>query len=145
MSSMATTRNLAEIIRRRLASDATLAAAVEAERLRADIGAAIFEARTRAGLTQEELADLVEMHQSAIARLEDADYDGHSLRVLRRIAVALGKRVHVAFVDQYLNLPSTCSEEFTLRFPAWSEEETQWKPSIKMEPTIPANDLNLVG
>jgi hypothetical protein len=39
------------------------------------------------------------MRQSAIARLEDADYQGHSLKTLNRIAAALGKRVEIAFVD----------------------------------------------
>jgi hypothetical protein len=34
-----------------------------------------------------------------ISRLEDADYEGHSLPMLRRIAAALGKRVEVRFGD----------------------------------------------
>ena len=101
---MAATKNLAEVIRRELASDARLADAVEAERFKADVGSEIFEARTQAGLTQKELADRVGMHQSAIARLEDADYDGHSLKTLERIASALGKRVKVAFVEQDVNV-----------------------------------------
>ena len=33
-----------------------------------------------------------------VARLEDADYDGHSLTMLRRIAVALGMRLELRFV-----------------------------------------------
>jgi len=36
---------------------------------------------------------------SVICRLEDAEYDGHSLAMLRRIAEALGKRVEVRFVS----------------------------------------------
>jgi ribosome-binding protein aMBF1 (putative translation factor) len=97
---MAVTKNLAEVIRRKLASDPGLSAAVEAERFSANVGGEILEARMRAGLTQKELADRVGMHQSAIARLEDADYDGHSLKTLQRIASALGKRVQVSFVEQ---------------------------------------------
>jgi hypothetical protein len=31
--------------------------------------------------------------------MEDADYDGHSMSMLRRIAEALGKRVESRFVD----------------------------------------------
>jgi predicted transcriptional regulator len=49
-------------------------------------------------LSQKELADLVETTQSAISRLEDADYDGHSLTMLRRIAAGLNQRVQVRFV-----------------------------------------------
>jgi len=94
------TKNLAEVVRRKLARDPALAAAVEDERFGASVGAEIFAARTAAGLTQKELADRVGMHQSAIARLEDADYKGHSLKTLRRIASALGKRVEIAFVGQ---------------------------------------------
>lgn len=96
---MKTTKDLAEVIRNKLASDPGLAAAVEAERVNADVGSLIYAARTAAGLTQQQLADRVGMHQSAIARLEDADYDGHSLRTLERIASALGKRIEIAFAD----------------------------------------------
>jgi hypothetical protein len=35
---------------------------------------------------------------SVISRLEDADYEGHSLAMLRRIAAALNKRVEIRFV-----------------------------------------------
>jgi ribosome-binding protein aMBF1 (putative translation factor) len=53
----------------------------------------IYEARTTAGRTQKSLADLIGITQSVIARLKDADYDGHSLSMLQRIASALHKRV----------------------------------------------------
>lgn len=58
----------------------------------------IYELRTRAGLTQRELAKRVSTTASVISRLEDADYEGHSLTMLRRIAVALESRVEVSFV-----------------------------------------------
>jgi len=35
---------------------------------------------------------------SVISRLDDDDYDGHSLAMLRRIAAALNKRVEIRFV-----------------------------------------------
>ena len=35
---------------------------------------------------------------SVISRLEDADYEGHSLAMLNRIAAALNKRVKIEFV-----------------------------------------------
>ena len=38
--------------------------------------------------------------QSVISRLEDADYDGHSLNMLARIAHALGHKVCIHFVPQ---------------------------------------------
>ena len=36
---------------------------------------------------------------SVICRIEDADYHGHSLAMLRRVADALNKRVELRFVD----------------------------------------------
>ena len=57
-----------------------------------------FLTRTRAGLTQTQLAELIDTKQPVIARLEDADYEGHSLSMLQRIAEALGQRLEVSFV-----------------------------------------------
>jgi DNA-binding XRE family transcriptional regulator len=59
----------------------------------------IYALRKRAGLTQQQLAKLVGTTTSVICRLEDADYQGHSLAMLRRIANALDKRVELRFVD----------------------------------------------
>jgi predicted transcriptional regulator len=50
-------------------------------------------------LTQKELADRIGTKQSAIARLEDADYDGHSLSMLQKIAGALNQRVEIKFLE----------------------------------------------
>lgn len=58
----------------------------------------IYDARNEAGLTQKELADLIGTRQSVISRLEDADYEGHSLPLLRRIAHALNRRIEMRFV-----------------------------------------------
>ena len=59
----------------------------------------IYDLREKAGLTQKKLAKLVGTTPSVISRLEDADYDGHSLSMLRRIAAALDKRVEIRFVS----------------------------------------------
>ena len=65
---------------------------------RAEIARKIFELRTKAGLTQRELAVRVGTSKSAICRLEDAAYEGHSLSILKRVAEALDKRVEIRFV-----------------------------------------------
>lgn len=70
------------------------------ERVRSDAAKAIYEARIAAGLTQKQLANLVGTRQSVICRLEDADYDQHSLAMLDRIAFALHLRVEVRFVPR---------------------------------------------
>ena len=63
----------------------------------------IYALRKRAGLTQQQLAKLVGTTTSVICRLEDADYQGHSLAMLRRIANALNKRVELRFVNAKRN------------------------------------------
>jgi transcriptional regulator with XRE-family HTH domain len=60
------------------------------------LASAIIEARSRAGLTQEELAVRMETSQSAIARLES----GRTIpsgRTLKRFAKATGTRLCISF------------------------------------------------
>ena len=64
-----------------------------------DVAMMIYRLRKQARLTQSALAKRVGTTASAISRLEDADYEGHSLAMLRRIAGVLGKRVEVRLVD----------------------------------------------
>jgi ribosome-binding protein aMBF1 (putative translation factor) len=71
---------------------------LEAERENAKIARTICDLRTNAGLSQRELAARVGTSASAICRLEDADYEGHSLSMLQRIAAALNQKVEVNFV-----------------------------------------------
>lgn len=83
---------------RYVGNDPEQIAAYEQEVLNADIARKIFEMRTKAGLSQRELAGRVGTSASAICRLEDGDYEGHSLSLLKRIAAALDKRVEIRFV-----------------------------------------------
>jgi ribosome-binding protein aMBF1 (putative translation factor) len=73
-------------------------AELEEARLNASIAREIYDLRTKAGLTQKQLAGLVGTTDSVISRLEDADYQGHSLRMLQRISAALKHRLEVRFV-----------------------------------------------
>ncbi len=57
----------------------------------------LYALRTKAGLTQEQLAKKVGTSRTVIARLEDADYRGHSVRMLEKIARALDHRVEIRF------------------------------------------------
>ncbi len=57
----------------------------------------IYDARAAAGWTQKELAQAVGTTQSVISQLESAEYKGHSLSMLERIAAALNCRVEVRF------------------------------------------------
>lgn len=88
-----------EILHRRYVKDdpETLA---ELERMQADndVARKIYDLRTKSGLSQRALAKLVGTTASVICRLEDADYEGHSLAMLNRIAAALNKRVEIRFL-----------------------------------------------
>jgi ribosome-binding protein aMBF1 (putative translation factor) len=94
----ATTTNALKILDRITGDDPALRALIEEETLHAQVARMIYEARTQAGLTQQELARLVGTKQPVIARLEDADYDGHSLSMLQRIATALHQRLEIHLV-----------------------------------------------
>ena len=67
-------------------------------RATASVGRLIVALRQEAKLTQRELAKLVDTTASVICRLEDADYEGHSLAMLNRIAIALDRQVEIRFV-----------------------------------------------
>ncbi|HEX4141243.1 MAG TPA: helix-turn-helix transcriptional regulator [Candidatus Methylacidiphilales bacterium] len=93
------TRDAVEILHRRyVRGDAGKLAELEAIRADNDVARKIYELRMRAGLSQRELARMVGTSASAICRLEDADYAGHSLAMLNRIAEALDRRVEIRFV-----------------------------------------------
>ena len=53
-----------------------------------DLAMLVREMREKAGLSQAGLAEKARTTQSVIARLEDAEYTGHSLKMLERIASA---------------------------------------------------------
>lgn len=70
----------------------------EVARANQDVALKIQALREKAGMTQAALAKLVGTTPSVICRLEDANYKGHSLTMLRRIAKALDRRVEIRFL-----------------------------------------------
>lgn len=94
-STTSKTRDAIQIIDRMVGDDDALRALVEEASLNARVAQIIYDARNRAGLTQKQLADKIGSAQSVIARLEDADYRGHSLSMLQRIAAALDCRIEL--------------------------------------------------
>ena len=65
-----------------------------------DIAGQIYNIRKQADLSQKQLANLVGTTQSVISRLEDADYSGHSLQMLNRIASVLHYKVEVRLIPE---------------------------------------------
>src|ERR1700694_3527964 len=93
------TTNAVEIMHRRYYEDSPeRLVALEEARAHDAVTRKIYELRTKAGLTQRELAKLVGTTASVICLLEDADYEGHSMSMLRRIATAVNRRVEIRFV-----------------------------------------------
>ncbi len=74
--------------------------ALEEARAEDELARKIYELREQAGLTQQRLAKLVGTTASVISRLEDSEYQGHSLTMLKRIAAAVNKRVEIRFVPR---------------------------------------------
>jgi len=85
---------------RYIGDDAKRKASLEEERLSAQVARTIYQMRVDAGFTQIQLARLIGTTQSVISRLEDADYEGHSLSMVSRIAEALERRVKVELVGK---------------------------------------------
>jgi len=94
------TTDALRMIDRIVGDDAELRAMIDEERSGAEIAQLVYDARTRAGLTQQQLAELIDTSQPTIARLEDADYEGHSLGMLRRIAAALHMRLELRLISE---------------------------------------------
>lgn len=88
---MANTLDALSIIEKINRTDPELQEMVAEAAINAHVAKLVYEARIKAGLTQQQLADLIGTKQSVIARLEDADYEGHSLSMLQRIAHALNR------------------------------------------------------
>jgi transcriptional regulator with XRE-family HTH domain len=83
---------------RYVGQDCSRRAKYKQQLLNAEIARKIYDLRTKAGLSQRELAKRIGTSASAVCRLEDADYEGHSLSLLKRIAAALGSGIEVRFV-----------------------------------------------
>jgi len=90
---MAKTRDANRILQDITGDDDGLKQMIEEETVNAEVVRLIYEARKSAGLTQTELAELIGSKQPVIARLEDADYEGHSLTMFQRIALAIQKSI----------------------------------------------------
>ena len=62
-----------------------------------EVAKQVIDLRLKKGLTQKDLADMVNTSQSCIARLESGSYQNLSLSFLRRVGAALDVQPHVKF------------------------------------------------
>jgi ribosome-binding protein aMBF1 (putative translation factor) len=104
---MPKTKDALKILERVTGDNEAIKAGIAAAKTNLEVAQMIYDARTKAGLSQSELAVLIGSKQPVIARLEDADYKGHSLTMLQRIAAALEKRLELRFVPSRRKLRRT--------------------------------------
>ena len=95
---MKKTTDAVEIMKDMIGDDPQLQEMYNEVKVNAHVAQLIYDARTEAGLSQTELAKMIDTTQSVISRLEDADYEGHSLSMLSRIAKALDREVKIDLV-----------------------------------------------
>ena len=95
---MARTKDALKILKGVTGNHESIKAGIAQAKINFEVAQMIYDARTKAGLSQSELADLIGSRQPVIARFEGADYEGHSLTMLQRIAAALGQRLELRFV-----------------------------------------------
>ena len=82
---MSKTKDALNVLDRLTGRSASLRLRIANARINLEVAQMIYDARAKAGLSQRELAERIRSRQSVIARLEDADYRGHSLSMLQRI------------------------------------------------------------
>jgi ribosome-binding protein aMBF1 (putative translation factor) len=97
---MPKTKDALRILEQVTGNSEPIKAGIAKAKVNLEVAQMIHDARTKAGLSQSELAALIGSRQPVIARLENADYEGHSLTLLRRIAAALGQRLELRFAPQ---------------------------------------------
>src|SRR5207247_2969352 len=97
---MARTKDAVKILKGVTGNSESIKAGIALAKINFEVAQMIYDARTKARLSQSELAALIGSKQPVIARLEDADYEGHSLTMLQRIAAALEQRLEIRFVPQ---------------------------------------------
>jgi ribosome-binding protein aMBF1 (putative translation factor) len=87
-----------KIIDAMIGDDEELREMCEQATVNAHVAQLIYDTRNSAGLSQQKLAEMIGTTQSVISRLEDADYEGHSLSMLSRVAQALNRQVKIDLI-----------------------------------------------
>jgi len=87
-----------ELYNELIGHDQSAQEAFEQELVNIEAAQLIHDMRTKAGLSQRELARKIGTSASAINRLECDDYRGHTVAMVRRIAAALNRRLELRAV-----------------------------------------------
>jgi predicted transcriptional regulator len=95
-----TTTDALKILARIAGYDPRRQQSFEDEVANREVAHKIFQLRQNFGLSQVELARRMGTTRSVISRLEDADYKGHLLAMINRIAAAVERRVEIRIVSR---------------------------------------------
>ena len=98
---MRKTTDAVEIMEDMIGDDRQLREMYAEAQINAHVAQLIYDARTEAGLTQTQLANLIGTKSSVIASLEEADYEENSLIMLNRIASVLQRKVIIDLAPQH--------------------------------------------
>ena len=96
-----------ELYNELIGDDAALQEEFEEGLVNIEAAQLIHDMRTKAGLSQRELARKIGTSASAINRLESADYGGHTIAMVRRIATALSWRLELRAVPASVGRAAT--------------------------------------
>ena len=110
------TTNAVDILKRRFGDSPERRAQIDEEKTKFSVACIVHEARKRAGLTQKALAEKIDTKQSVISRLENADYDGHTLSMLKKVADALDMDLEVSLKPKKSDKPIARRQRKIRRF-----------------------------
>jgi len=94
------TKNALDILDKRFGVVEGQAAQHEQFMEQAEVAEMLVASRKSAGLTQQQLAELAGTTQQVVSQLESADYEGHSLTMLKRLAKAMHQRLEFRMVPE---------------------------------------------
>jgi transcriptional regulator with XRE-family HTH domain len=104
--------------------------------LDAYIAAQIRTIREQRDMTQQELADLIGTKQTGISRIENVNYSSWNIRTLKKIAYALGGRLHVSIET----FGSLVEEGASFSRKALQRPSVQDDPVLKQSAKLPKSE-----
>jgi len=113
----------------------------------------IYQLRKQKGLTQKELAKMIGVSQSNIARIESADYNHYTMTTLYKVAVGLNVDLNIFITDHALtnklitafnNFPAFQNFKYEGSFGGSGIGTLNSEGLISMEDVISSNDVTIV-
>ena len=69
---------------------------VAEEEFKMQVGQALYDLRNAVGMSQTDLARLIGANQATLSKVENADYNGNTIEVLKRVCFALHTKISVS-------------------------------------------------